>query len=256
MDYFPAHVIDAHAHCGVLDDTFAQTCKDYQRLIAGTDIDAVAFFSPVNEIYDRFNRNFVDNGQWKSKRSKSNAFLLTLNPPGLKIYPYFFIWNDFAVEELTRQHGGIKWHRHANEPDYKYDDPKCRSALELIKRKNFPVILEETFDNTVRFIRELARGVPVIIPHLGGLNGGFDAIAQEGLWALDNVWADTALAHRHEIDHYLQRYGHQRLLFGSDFPFGHPALELEKVRTMTLGVDLEIALLKENFLRLQAGIVH
>jgi predicted TIM-barrel fold metal-dependent hydrolase len=118
------------------------------------------------------------------------------------------------------------------------------------------VVLEETFDNTVRFIRELAPGLRVIIPHLGGLNGGFEAIAAAGLWELETVWSDTALASRREIEHYLQRYGHSRLMFGSDFPFGDPARELEKIRAMHLDPKVTAAVLKENFIRLQAGAVR
>jgi hypothetical protein len=36
-----------------------------------------------------------------------------------------------------------------------------------------PVVLEEEFENTIRFINELAIGVNVIIPHLDLLNGGY-----------------------------------------------------------------------------------
>ena len=105
---------------------------------------------------------------------ESNAYLLSLKPVELIVYPYFFIWNDFAVEQLSPAHCGIKWHRHADEPVYRYDDPRCRSALDEIRRRGLPVVLEEEFDQTVRFIRELADGITVVIPHLGMLNGGFD----------------------------------------------------------------------------------
>jgi len=111
--------------------------------------------------------------------------------------------------------------------------------------------MEEEFDNTLRFVQELAQGITVIIPHLGLLNGGFRAIAEAGLWERDNVWADTALASRDEIRAYLRRYGHRRLLFGSDFPFGSPSAELEKVRSLGLDSEIEAAVLGGNFTRLQ-----
>jgi predicted TIM-barrel fold metal-dependent hydrolase len=113
------------------------------------------------------------------------------------------------------------------------------------------VVLEEEFDNTLRFVRELADGVTVIIPHLGLLNGGFGAIAEAGLWERKNVWADTALASHGEILEYLRRYGHRRLMYGSDFPFGSPSVELRKVRSLGLDSEVEAAVLKGNFLRLQ-----
>ena len=169
----------------------------------------------------------------------------------MAVFPYFFIWNDFAVDQLTPAHCGIKWHRHAGEPVYQYDDADCPAALDEIRRRNLPVVLEEELVKTLHFVRELADGITVIIPHLGLLNGGFRSIAEAGLWERDNVWADTALASRDEIRAYLRSYGHRRLLFGSDFPFGSPSAELQKVRSLGLEREVEAAVLGGNFTRLQ-----
>jgi predicted TIM-barrel fold metal-dependent hydrolase len=244
-------IIDAHAHCGVKDKRQAQTYQDYARLAAGTQIDGVVFFPPVMEIYDRYDPNFTDSAAWQEERRQSNAYLLSLRPSERQIYPYFFIWNDFAVEQLSAAHCGIKWHRHACEPVYHYVDPKCRAALDEIRKRHLPVVLEEEFANTLKFISDLARGIQVVIPHLGGLNGGFLTIAEAGLWEYENVWADTALASSNEISAYIQRYGHRRLMFGSDFPFGDPAWELHKLRSLGLDPEVEAAVAGGNFLRLQ-----
>jgi hypothetical protein len=251
MEKSPTAVIDAHAHCGVLDRSMLQSFQDYRQQVAGTDIGGVALFSPVLEIYDRHDFHFTDNEAWRERRRLSNANLLSLKSAGLNIYPYFFIWNDFAVEQLTAAHCGVKWHRHTGEPVYHYDDPKCRAALNVIRRRKLPVVLEEEFDSTLRFVRELAEGITVIIPHLGLLNGGFQSIAAAGLWERENVWADTALSSRDEICEYLDRYGHRRLLFGSDFPFGKPYAELQKVRGLALDPVVESAVLGGNFNQLQ-----
>jgi len=250
----PLPVIDAHAHCGILDRCPPQSFEAYARHASATDIGGVALFSPVMEIYDRYDAGFVDTPAWRLRRKESNAYLLSLKPVEQTVYPYFFIWNDFAVEQLSAAHCGIKWHRHADEPVYRYDDPRCRSALGEIRRRGLPVVLEEEFDHTVRFIRELADGITVIIPHLGMLNGGFRSIAEAGLWAQENVWADTALADRDEIREYLRSYGHRRLMFGSDFPFGDPNSELQKVRSLQLDPEVEAAVLGGNFIRLQACV--
>jgi hypothetical protein len=251
MGKSPITVIDSHVHCGVIDRASPQSFEDYAQQLIGTDIGGAAMFSPVLEIYDRYDFNFTDTPAWQRRRRESNAFLLSLKPADLTVFPYFFIWNDFAVEQLRAAHCGIKWHRHPGEPVYHYDSPRCRAALDEIRRRNLPVVLEEEFDNTLRFIRELADGITVIIPHLGLLNGGFQAIADAGLWGRQNVWADTALASRNEILEYLQCCGHRRLLFGSDYPFGSPSVELRKVRSLGLESKVETALLEGNFMRLQ-----
>ncbi|MGD9183447.1 MAG: amidohydrolase family protein, partial [Desulfobacterales bacterium] len=247
----PITVIDTHVHCGEIDRSMPQSFEDYRQQVAGTDIAGAAMFSPVLEVYDRYDFHFTDTPDWQRSRQESNAALLSLKSADLTVFAYFFIWNDFAVEQLTAAHCGIKWHRHAGEPVYCYDDPKCRAALDEIRHRNLPVVLEEEFDNTLRFVRELADGVTVIIPHLGLLNGGFRAIAEAGLWERENVWADTALASHGEIIEYLQHYGHHRLLFGSDFPFGSPSVELRKVRSLGLAPEVEAAVLRGNFMRLQ-----
>jgi len=251
MQKSPLMVIDAHVHCGRIDRSVPQTFEDYANQAAGTEIDGAAVFSPVLEIYDRYDPDFTDTPAWRLRRRKSNAYVLGLASDELSVFPYFFIWNDFAVDQLTALHCGIKWHRHAGEPVYQYDDPDCRAALDEIRRRNLPLVLEEEFDNTLNFVQNLADGITVIIPHLGLLNGGFHAIAEAGLWELETVWADTALASRDEMREYLERYGHSRLLFGSDFPFGSPANELRKVYNLELDPEVEAAVLGGNFMRLQ-----
>jgi hypothetical protein len=254
MEKSPATIIDAHAHCGVIDESWPQSFEDYARQAAGTGIGGAVFFSPVLEIYDRGDCHFADTPAWQLRRRYSNAYLTALKPAAFTVYPYFFIWNDFAVEQITAAHRGIKWHRHPDEPVYCYGDPRCRAALDEIRRRNLPVVLEEEFHHTLSFIRDLAQGIRVIIPHLGLLNGGFHSIAAAGLWDLENVWADTALASTREIRAYLERYGHRRLMFGSDFPFGDPDEELRKVCGLGLGPEVEAAVVGGNFLRLQARV--
>jgi hypothetical protein len=244
-------VIDAHAHCGAMDRSPPQAIADYLREVAGTGIQGAALFSPVGEIYDRFDPFFEDSPEWQARREASNAYLLTLNPRELTVYPYFFIWNDFAVEQLSDLHRGIKWHRHADEPVYRYQDPKCQKALKVIRSRNLPVVLEEELENTLYFLHELAQGIRVIIPHLGLLNGGFRALGHAGVWEMGNVWADTALASEQEILEYIRCYGPDKLMFGSDFPFGRPARELNKVRRLDLDPEVEQAVVGGNFLRLQ-----
>ena len=52
---------------------------------------------------------------------------------------------------------------------------------------------------------------------------------------------------RRELEDYITRYGHRRLCFGSDYPFGHPAQELAKVLSLNLPQDQQQAVLADNF---------
>ena len=244
------NIIDAHAHCGIQDRSMPQTFADYCSQIQGSDIEAVMMFSPVMEIYDRYQPKFEDNAEWQQRRKISNEYLLTLGNSELKVIPYFFIWNDFAINQLNFQHRGIKWHRHPNEPEYHYDNPRCKEAIDQIRRRNMPVVLEEEFENTIRFINEIAAGVKVIIPHLGLLNGGYAAFSKYEIWKNRNVFTDTALAPSYEIEDYINKFGSDRILFGSDFPFGDPKGELSKILDLSIPLENKNQILGLNLQRL------
>lgn len=227
-----ARIIDSHIHCGVQhsDLPFAEIAP----LLREAGITDCCLFAPVEDIYDRDDFHFQDNTHWQQARRAANRYLLDLAEAGEAIFPYLFVWNDFAIEELRRPYRGIKWHRHSYEPIYHYDDPRCGRMLAEITRRRLPVVLEESFDNTLRFVERLAPEAVIIIPHLGGLNGGYQALDRAGVWQRDNVYADTALASPQEMRHFLEHYGPHKLLFGSDYPFGLPAGELRKIERLDL----------------------
>lgn len=247
------NAIDAHAHCGVGDRFPPQAFEDYFARVAGSPIGTVVMFPPVMEIYDRHDPDFQDAPAWQARRKEANKYLLTVGNDRLSVIPYFFIWNDFAVDQLDPRHQGIKWHRHDDEPVYLYDDPKCAAAVAEIRRRKMPVVLEEELENTVRFITEIAGGVRTIVPHLGLLNGGYRALERRGIWKMTDVWADTALASPGEIRAYIDTYGPDRLLFGSDFPFGDPLTELNKVLDLPYDDGVKRAVVQENLQRLLEG---
>jgi hypothetical protein len=245
-------IIDSHVHCGIQDRSVDQSFESYCRHIKQSPISGAAIFPPVYEIYDRYDIHFTDNPEWQKRRKRANDYLLNLEKKDFLIIPYFFIWNDFAVSDISPKHRGIKWHRHADEPIYHYDTPQCRRAVDEIIKRNMPVVLEEELANTIRFIRDIAVGAKIIIPHLGGLNGGYRAIKREKIWELDNVYTDTALAPSYEIMDYIETYGHHRILFGSDFPFGAPQMELSKIEKLPISDESKTAILGLNLNRLLA----
>jgi len=246
-------VIDAHAHCGRRDICPPQDFADYRAHAAQTPISGVVLFPPVIETYDRYHPDFVDDPAWQRCRQQANSYLLTLGTEDFQVFPYLFIWNDFAVEQLTEKHRGIKWHRHSNEPRYSYEDPRCAAALDEIRRRNLPVCLEEELSHTLRFIQHLAPGITVIVPHLGLLNGGYRPLCRLGVWDEPNVFTDTALAPPDAIADYVRNYGSARIMFGSDFPFGDPGAELEKILRLRFSEEIQEAVLGGNILRLMAG---
>lgn len=245
-------IIDSHIHCGAQNVSWLW--QEVKPLLLAAGIREAGLIPPVEDIYNRYDPDFVDEPEWQQCRRRAHRYLLQLQDPDIVIHRYFFVWNDFAWEELGPEYVAVKWHRHGNEPEYRYHDPRCREFLAAVKARGLPILLEETFHNTLFFLEKLVpEGIPLVIPHLGGLNGGYQALARAGVWEHPQVYADTALAGLWELEDYLSRFGPLRLLFGSDYPFGYPAHELDKVRRLKLNPGEARAVLGENFLRLTRG---
>lgn len=252
MDF---QIIDCHLHCGVQNVPWGWEHKSPLLLAAG--IRGVGIIPPVEDIYDRGDPNFSDSPAWQACRRQAHRYLLELrkacrtNAAGrFALYPYFFVWNDFAFEDLGPEYVAIKWHRHPEEPPYRYDHPRCREFLQVVRERRLPILLEESFDNTLMFLERLGPDLPVVIPHLGKLNGGYGSLREAGVWDRLLTYADTSTADPLEIEDFLGRCGSDRLLFGSDHPFGEPQLELAKIRDLHLPENQSRAVLGDNFRRI------
>ena len=239
-------VVDAHAHCGKEDRYPPQAIEDYYAAVKGSDILGVVVFPPVMEIYDRYDPAFKDTPQWQEQRRKANNYLLTLDGWGLVVFPFFFMWNDFAVEQLTPAHRGIKWHRHGNEPRYHYQDPQCELAIEAIRRRNLPICLEEEWSHTLHFINELAPDLKIIIPHCGLLNGGFERFCRDGIWERPNIFTDTSLVSSSDHHDVCETLWIQQDHVRVRFPFGDPVQECQKILKLELPAGAKEALLMAN----------
>lgn len=248
-----ARIIDSHIHCGV---QYSHLPFDsIAPLLRQAGITEACLFAPVEDIYDRDDFHFQDTGAWQRTRRAANRYLLDLADQGEPIFPYLFVWNDFAIDELRHPYRGIKWHRHSDEPEYHYDDPRCTAMIEAITKRRLPIVLEESYANTLRFIERLAPEAVIIIPHLGGLNGSYRTLDQAGIWRRDNVYADSALASTVEMRHFIEHYGPDKLLFGSDYPFGDPGQELRKITRLGLSDEDFNKVVCGNILRLLNDVV-
>jgi uncharacterized protein len=234
-------VLDGHTHCGVTVP-FEEIAYEWQ---AG-EIHGGVLFSPVEEIYDRYDPCFTDSQEYRHARSRVHNYLLDIASRA-HIFPYFFVWNDFSP--VPDKFVGIKWHRHAGEPMYSYGSARCSKMIDDICQKNLPIVLEEEFRHTLRFIKEIAERTVVIIPHMGALNGGYAQLKRAKVFDNEKVWVDTALAGAHEIRDFADTYGTDRIIFGSDYPFGIPSSEKRKLIRAFSGDDLR-GMLSGNLLRL------
>lgn len=236
-----AIVLDGHTHCG-LGLPFDHLAVEWK--LAG--IQGGVIFSPVEEIYDRYDPVFDDSQEYLRSRARVHQYLIEL-AARQNVYPYFFVWNDFC--SVPQGFFGIKWHRHSGEPVYQYGTQRCLNLIEEICLRKLPVVLEEEFSNTLKFVDRIDGRTVVIIPHMGALNGGYGRLKSSGIFDMRNVWVDTALAGHGEIRDFAETYGTDRIIFGSDYPFGVPSAEKRKVFHLFSGHDLT-SVLSGNLMRL------
>lgn len=240
--------IDAHIHCGDDRATKYYSIAEVERDLAAAAADGAVIFAFPEDMY-----RLVDT---PGSRRRANQYVLRCARERERIYPFYFVWNDYLLPERLDDYVGIKWHRHADEPRYDYSLPACGKALEAIRVRGLPVTLEEEWEQTRDFVQRM-EGHPIIIPHMGLLNGGFERM--EPFYELPFVYFDTSCAPLAAIAHTLGEVGPARVIFGSDVSgtaepfFNFPGVELAKLEQLRLDEDEEEMIRGGNITRLLEG---
>ena len=128
------------------------------------------------------------------------------------------------------------------------DDPRLPGFIEESEAIDLPIIFEEELAFTERFVH-MTKGLKIIIPHLG-LLGGNPLDFLETFKRRANVYFDTALAGQETIARFVKEIGAERVLFGSDIPFGQMKNELAKVLSLPIKDVGKELILSKNIKRL------
>jgi uncharacterized protein len=147
---------------------------------------------------------------------------------------------------------GIKVHRH--------DAPITREVLDAARALRVPVLYDVTGEvSVVELLAEQYPDVTFIIPHLGSFADDWRAQLAliDHLERHPNVHADTSGVRRFDLlAQAVRRAGAHKILFGSDGPWLHPALELAKIRLLHLAPADEALVLGGNLMRLLPDFVN
>jgi predicted TIM-barrel fold metal-dependent hydrolase len=152
------------------------------------------------------------------------------------------------VRVAVEQYGfvGIKVHRH----DARISGEVCEAARAF----GLPVLYDPAGEVAVaELLAQQYPDVNFILPHLGSFADDWSAqLAMiDHLVRHDNIYTDSAGVRRFDLlQQAVQRAGAHKVLFGSDGPWLHPGLELEKVRLLKLPPRDERLIMGGNFLRL------
>jgi len=237
-------IIDCHCHAGGGDgltgpwDTRAPLAN-YLRRAAAAGITHTVLLAAFHSDYRVANREV--------------ARILARRPE--RFYAWTFVHPErdrgragrLVKEAMARgRFVGIKVHRH--------DARITREICQVARAFALPVLYD--IMGEVSVVELLATEYPdvnFIIPHLGSFADDWRAQLAliDHLVRHPNIYTDTAGVRRFDLlEQAVKRAGARKILFGSDGPWLHPAVELEKIYALELRDDLEQLVLGGNFLGL------
>lgn len=241
-------IIDCHCHAGKGDgltgpwDTDA-SIQQYLRWASTYRIDKTVVFPAFHSNYAQANREVAAIVKAHPGRLLGFAFVHAERDQGQ-------VFQMLKTAVQTYGFCGIKVHRH--------DARISREICETARAFHIPVLYDVVGE--VSIVDLLAREYPdvqFIIPHLGSF--GDDWRAQialiDHLVQYPNIFTDTSGVRRFDIlQRAVKRAGPHKFLFGSDGPWLHPGVELEKIYALQLPQTAQDLVLSGNFLRLVANV--
>jgi len=237
-------IIDCHCHAGKGDGLTqpADTSAPLGRYLAraqAAGIDRTIIFAAFADDYLRANREVARMAASQPDRLLGFAFVNPALDKGRV---------DMMIREAVLTLGlvGIKVHRH--------DARITREICEAARRYRLPVLYDVMGEvSAAEILAEEYPDVPFIIPHLGSFADEWRAQTAliDHLVRHKNIFTDTAGVRRFDIlDQAVKRAGARKILFGSDGPWLHPAVELSKIEALELSPEDREAVLGGNVRRL------
>lgn len=239
------HIIDCHCHAGKGDglsgpwDTAAPLSR-FLKWSAKAGIRQTNLFAAFNrDGYPRANAEVARIVLANRSRFFGFAFLHCEADKG-RIFQ--------MVETAVVKYGfcGIKTHRH--------DARLTREVCEAAHIFGLPVLYDVVGDiAAVELFATEYPDVNFIIPHLGSFADDWQAQLHfiPMLERHPNVYTDTSGVRRFDLlEMAVKRAGPHKVLFGTDGPWLHPAVELQKVLALELPPEQNRLILADNFLRL------
>ncbi len=238
------YIIDAHCHYGPGDgfsgpwDARADLHK-YESRAGEAGIDQTVIFPAFHSNYAKANAYVAQKVRTNPRKWKGFAFVHAQRDAGRIA---------LMIQKAVVEYGfcGIKVHRH--------DASISREICQVAQAYGLPILYDVM--GKVNSVELLAREYPkvnFIIPHLGSFADDWNAqISFIPILARhSNIFTDTSGVRRFDLlEMALKEAGAHKILFGSDGPWLHPGLELEKVYALPLRNEELALVLSKNFLRL------
>lgn len=235
-------IVDSHTHWGPsVTMGIDVTTKELQRQQGESGVTHVVIMP--------FPSTAIDN-------NSINVTLLEETKRVHNFIPYHYIRENYENEgfdPMPAAYSGGKWHWMQGIQDsasnYRVlEDRALLFLAEKIRKTGKPVIFEEELEFTKRFI-DMFPDLLLIIPHLG-LLGGYPLDFLQAFKNHDHIYFDTALAGTDTILEFVKTLGPERVLFGSDVPFGSMRSEVSKILALPIAHSDKERILSKNIIEL------
>jgi uncharacterized protein len=240
-------IIDFHCHAGKGNAMTAPWNTDaplgaYLRRAEAAGIDRTVVFPLFHDDYAKANAEL--------------ARLITRHPDRLIGFAFVHARRDQGrimsmVERAVRlwRLRGIKVHGHEAMP--------TREVCETARAFRLPLLVDVAGKpSVIEMLAPEYRDVNFVVPHLGSFADDWRAHQQvvDQLMHHPNVYGDTSGVRRFDyIVQAVERAGSHKIIFGSDGPWLHPGVEIEKIRLLGLPRREEDLILGGNAARLLTG---
>ena len=237
-------IIDFHCHAGKGDLLTAPASTDaplgpYLRRARAAGINKTVVVAGFNSDY--------------AKANAEVARIVARHPDRLIGFAFVHCRRDRGrirqmIERSVREWGfrGVKVHG--------TDALPTREVCDAVRAFRLPMLVDVTAQaHVVNMFAPQYPDVDFVIAHLGSFLDDFRAMQQvvDQLVRYPNVYADTSAVRRFDyIVEAVKRAGPRKLLFGTDGPWLHPALEKYKIKLLKLSPEDEALILGGNALRL------
>ena len=237
-------IVDCHCHAGKGDLLTAPwntsaPLEPYLRRARAAGIRKTVVFPAFHTDYAEANEKLAAIIERHPGRLIGFAFVHATRDAG-SIFP--------MVERAVKRWGfrGIKVHG--------FEAMPTREVCETARRLGIPILVDVGGRTQVAemFAAEYP-DVNFIVPHLGSFAGDWKAHQQviDQLVRFPNLYGDTSsVRHFDYIVQAVKRAGARKILFGSDGPWLHPGVELQKIKLLGLPPGKEALILGGNILRL------
>lgn len=237
-------IIDCHCHASAGDKMTAPwntnaPIEPYLRRARAAGIDRTIVLAPFHTNYAQANENVARIVARYPDRLIGFAFVHAKRDAGR-----VFKMVEYAVRKWSFR--GIKVHGHEAMP--------TREVCEVARDLQLPILVDITSrPEVVDMLAPEYPQVNFIIAHLGSNTDDFRAHQQVvyQLVRYPNVYAETSGVRQYDyLVEAIRRAGPGKLLFGSDGPWLHPGVEIQKIRLLGLPREKEAMILGGNILQL------